>query len=141
MDSSGKPGINNYFPVYMEKTKKANPPATLTENNSRLTITEILQPATIFSEADDKTFYNILRNCIWNFFTVQFDLTGSKMNKSALSIVMKQKGVTKESEKKLLEILDQCETGIFTNVESAGEKKKLLEETKKILVKISDQSN
>lgn len=123
------------------KTKKANPPATITENNNRLTITEILQPATTFSEADDKTFYNILRNCIWNFFTVQFDLTGSKMNKSALSIAMKQKGVTEESEKKLLEILDQCETGIFTNVEEAGDKKKLLEETKEVLVTISDQSH
>ena len=124
------------------KTKKANPPATITENNNqRPTVTEILQPATIFSEADDKTFYNILRNCIWNFFTVHFDLTGSKMNKSALSIAMKQKRITEESEKKVLEILDQCETGIFTNIESVGEKKKLLEETKEILVKISDQSN
>ena len=101
----------------------------------------LLQPANIFSEADDKTFYNILRNCIWNFFTVHFDLTGSKMNKSALSIIMKQKRIAEESEKKLLEILDQCETGIFTNVESTGEKKKLLEETKEVLVKISDQSN
>lgn len=124
------------------KIKKATPPVTITENNNRqATVTEILQPATIFSEADDKMFYNILRNCIWNFFTVHFDLTGSKMNKSALSIAMKQKRVTEESQKKVLEILDQCETGIFTNIESVGEKKKLLEETKEVLVKISARFN
>lgn len=139
--AAGSLALTIIFLFIWRKTKKTNPPSSITENNNRLTITEILQPATTFSEADDKTFYNILRNCIWNFFTVQFDLTGSKMNKSALSIAMKQKGVTEESEKKLLEILDQCETGIFTHVEEAGDKKKLLEETKEVLVTISDQSH
>lgn len=121
------------------KNKKVIDLTTITENNNRPTVTEILQPATIFSEADDKTFYNILRNCIWNFFAVHFDLTGSKMSKSSLSIAMQQKGIDEKSKKAILEILDQCETGIFTNVEDLGDKKKLLEETKEVLQKISDQ--
>lgn len=122
------------------KRKKAVNSIGIAENNSnRPTVTEILQPADTFSDADNKTFYNILRNCIWDFFTVHFDLTGSKMNKSSLSIAMQQKGIDEKSKKTILEILDQCETGIFTNVEDTGDEKQLLEETKEVLQKISNQ--
>ena len=112
-----------------------------TDNNSNLpTVAEILQPANIFSEADDKTFYNILRNCIWNFFTVHFGLTGSNMNKSSLSIAMQQKKIVEKNRMEVMEILEQCETGIFTNGENTVDKNKLLEKTKEVLEKINNQT-
>ncbi len=103
------------------------------------TVEEILQPANIFSDADDKTFYNILRNCIWKFFTEYFGLTGSNMNKSSLSKALEQKKIDEKNRIEIMEILEECETGIFTNSYDAGDKKKLLEETKEALEKINDQ--
>ncbi|HKZ68393.1 MAG TPA: BatD family protein [Chitinophagaceae bacterium] len=123
------------------KNKKKINQQSIPENNNRPTVSEILQPAGTFSNADHKTFYNILRNCIWNFFIEHFGLTGSTMNKSSLVIAMLQKGIDEENKKAILEILDQCETGIFTNVEDAGDKKKLLDETREALKKISNQFN
>ena len=127
---------------WLRKDKKpAKPELNIESKNIQPTVTEILQPANIFSGADDKTFYNILRNCIWNFFTKHFGLTGSNMNKLSLSITMQQRKIDEKSKKAILEILEQCERGIFTNVEAAGEKKKLLHETTEVLEKISRQFN
>lgn len=126
------------FIARVKKNKKLIKVPILTETNNHPTVTEILQPAHVFSGADDKMFYNTLRNCIWNFFTGRFGLTGSKMNKTALLIAIQH--IDEKNKKAILDILDQCETGIFTNVESAGEKTKLLEETKQVLEQISNRA-
>ena len=81
----------------------------------------------------------MLRTCIWFFFTQHFGLTGSKMNRSGLVEVMQKKNIDEKDQKTILEILDQCSTGVFTNAEDMTDKKKLLEETKNVLVKISKQ--
>ena len=125
---------------WLRKTKRRIKPATVVEKiNTPVSVAELLKPASTFSAADDKTFYSILRNCIWIFFTGHFDLTGSQMNKFALSAMMQQKKIDERSREAILEILSRCETGIFTSVEDAGDKKKLLEETKEVLEKISNQ--
>jgi hypothetical protein len=126
--------------VWFRKNKKAISPEPSTEKlSSTVAIADILQAANTFCEADDRTFYNVLRNCIWNFFTQHFGLTGSKMNKTSLAEAMQKENVDEKSQKKILEILDQCQTGVFTNTEGTGDKKKLLEEVKDVLVKISTQ--
>lgn len=109
------------------------------KTNTAVSVGEILKRAHTFSEADDKTFYSVLRTCIWFFFTQHFGLTGSKMNKAGLSGVMQTKNIDEVSQKNILEILDQCSTGVFTSAENIADKKRLLEETKQALMKISDQ--
>ena len=129
------------FILKERRNKKIKPQQTINGKIIILpTVAGILQPAHIFSGADDKTFYNILRNCIWNFFTVHFGLTGSHINKLSLSKVLQQNRIAEKDKTAILEILEQCETGIFTNVETAGDKKKLLEETKDVLENIRKQS-
>jgi hypothetical protein len=126
--------------TWLRKNKRIIKPVTVAEKpNTVVSVTEILKTANTFCDADDKTFYSILGNCIWNFFTQHFGLTGSKMNKTGLAEVMQMKAVDPSSQKKILEILDHCETGVFTNIEGAGDKKSLLEEAKNVLVKISSQ--
>ncbi len=93
---------------------------------------KILEPATIFSEADDSTFYTVLRNCIWNFFAEHFGLTGSNVNKNSVVEIMKQKGVSHKDQERILEILKRCEIGAFTNADDTVDKKALLKETKEL---------
>lgn len=104
-----------------------------------ISVESILQPAYTFSEADNKTYYTVLRTCIWDFFNQHFGLTGSKMSKSNLVEIMNEKGIDDKGKKAVLDILNDCETGLFTNAEDAIDKKKLLEETKEVLKSINDQ--
>ena len=125
--------------IWFRKNKRTAKQVSVQEKpGDTISAARILQPANTFCEADDKTFYSVLRNCIWNFFTQHFGLTGSKMNKTSLAEVMQKKNVDGVSQKEILEILDQCSTGVFTNAEGIADKKRLLEETKNVLVKISN---
>lgn len=103
------------------------------------TVAEVLQPAAVFAGADDKIFYTILRDCIWKFFSQRFNLSGSQVNKYSLSAAMQQKGIGQDSRTSILDILMQCETGVFTEVEDMGNKQKLLQQTKDTLEKINRQ--
>ena len=126
--------------IWFRKNKGTTKRVSVGEKaNAVVSVEEILQPAKTFGEADDKMYYSVLRNCIWIFFSQTFGLTGSKMNKSGLAEVMQKKYVDEQSRKEILEILDQCSTGVFTNAEVVPDKKRLLEETKEVLVKISNQ--
>ena len=126
--------------AWFRKNKRtAKPVFTEEKQNEAFSVARILQAANTFSEADDKTFHSVLRNCIWNFITQHFALTGSKMNKTSLVEMLQRKNIEEKSQKAILKILDQCETGVFTNAENGTDKKRLLEETKDVLVKISSQ--
>ena len=61
------------------------------------------------------------------------------MNKYSLSKAMQQYMIVEKDKTAILEIIEQCETGIFTNSETAGDKKKLLMETKEALEKMNNQ--
>jgi BatD DUF11 like domain len=120
------------------RTAKKQVPVAETPNTV-VSVAEILKRAQTFIEADDKTFYSVLRTCIWFFFTQHFGLTGSKMKRSGLAEVMQKKNIDEVSQKTILDILDQCSTGVFTIAEDTTDKKRLLEETRSMLVKISSQ--
>ena len=102
-------------------------------------LTEWLQPAIILSEADDKTFYVSLRNCIWNFLGDQFNLTGSRANKTSLIHSMNESRIDPGEQKELLDILENCETGVFINADTSGmDKVNFLERTKRVVEKLSE---
>ena len=97
---------------------------------------ELLQPADILLHAENNSFYTSLRSGIWTFLDQRFELKGSVMNKQRLRLIMQGKGIDVSIQDSLLGILDHCETGIFTNVDSAGDKKNLLAQAKTVLEKI-----
>jgi hypothetical protein len=101
-------------------------------------VSRILQPATTFSDADDITFCTALRNCIWEFFTEYFGLTGSNVNKNSVLATMKQKGVSSENQERIMDLLRRCELGVFTHSESKIDKKEMLKETRELLEDIAD---
>jgi len=101
-------------------------------------LSRILQPATTFSDADDITFCTALRNCIWDYFTEYFGLTGSNVNKNSVLVIMKQKGVSSENQERIMDLLRRCELGVFTHSEGNVDKKAMLKETRELLEHIAD---
>lgn len=124
---------------WIRRKKKAEPLKDMQETKPEPT-THWLQPAVILSEADDKTFYTSLRNCIWNFLGEQFNLRGSKANKASLLQVLNESRIEGNEQKEILDILQQCETGIFVNTDISGmDKMKLLERARLFIEKTSQQ--
>jgi len=125
-----------YLLTRFRKTIKTEP--VVVNAKTPVSVSRILQPATTFSDADDITFYTALRNCIWDFFTEYFGLTGSNVNKNSVLAIMKQKGVNSENQERVMDLLRRCELGVFTHSESNIDKKAMLKETKELLEHIVD---
>jgi hypothetical protein len=98
-------------------------------------VTALLGPAAEFS-GEDKLFYTTLRQCIWNFFTLHFGLTGSKMNNYNVRSLMQQQQADEATQLNVLEILEECETGMFTTAYIQTDRKALLKKTEENLKKL-----
>ena len=123
---------------WLIKTRRSSAPLPVEGNGKTIIqVAGILQPAATFSEADNRTFYSVLRNCIWNFFTEHFGLTGSNVNKNSVMNIMKQKGISHQDQERILDLLKRCEVGVFTRADDTADRKTLLKETKELLEHIA----
>jgi BatD DUF11 like domain len=129
--------IGSFYSFFKNNKSKKQQAAGITEEKaSRITVPEILQPAYVMLPAENKMFYSSLHQCIWNYLQLQFKLSGSDMNKEGLMILLKEKEVVAGVINDLSSVLSECETGIYTNAETAIDKKELLERARKILTEI-----
>jgi hypothetical protein len=92
---------------------------------------EILQPATEQLQSSDKEFYGSLYQSIWSHLARQFNLSGTEMSKQMLSLKLDEQGFAGKNE--LLQILQHCETGMFTNAVLDENREELLEKVKVLL--------
>ncbi len=122
--------------IYWIRDKKA-PVAVVTENKIVLpTVDEMLTPAYSVINSSGKEFYTSLHQCIWNFFGQHFNLSGSEINKQMLKVKMNESGLLPATATRLILLLEDCESGIFTDV-AEDNKKELLEQAERILAEIN----
>lgn len=98
-------------------------------------VDEVLQPAYLLIPAADKDFYVVVQQAIWKYISPRLSLSGSEMNKQALSQRMAQKNYSPVA---LLQVLEHCEAGMFTNASLEENKEALLEKAKTALGEIRD---
>jgi len=96
---------------------------------------EILMPARSAMAGSDKVFCDTLDRCIWNYFHVRLHFNG-QMIKNELHQVLEAKGIETEKINRLIGIMRQCETGIYTNAMLDFNKTELFDETYRILASI-----
>ncbi len=96
---------------------------------------ELLQPARLLVPAADKEFYSALQQAVWNYVSPRLLLTGSNMNKQVLAMKLAERDYPSAA---LLQILEQCEAGMFTNATLGEDREVLLEKTKSVLESIGD---
>ncbi|MFZ1264498.1 MAG: BatD family protein [Chitinophagaceae bacterium] len=101
--------------------------------NLKPNVVEMLAPVYLKLPGDDPDFYMELQQSIWRFFNLHFQLTGSEMKKEVLKSTLIKRGIDKGRVKELEDILQLCETGMFTNSSPASDKNVLLQETKQLL--------
>jgi hypothetical protein len=99
-------------------------------------VSEILLPASLLSTTSNKIFYTELRQCIWNYFSIYFNLRGSNVSRQSLRAAMTMKQVDPTTQQTLLDILQECETGMFTDVDMEMNREDLLTRTEEVLTEI-----
>jgi hypothetical protein len=125
--------------IYWGTRKKEIKKETVPEQaeKPRLSVEELLKPAQIMVPAADADFYKALQQSLWLFIGQQFTLQGSAMNKQSVAVLLKQSGIPGEMTKKLLELLTQCEMGVFTHAELGADKESIVEDAWKTLLGIA----
>ncbi len=87
--------------------------------------------------APDNIFYSSLYQVLWLFAAKRFKLSGSEMTKDILKEKLAESGIAAEHRNKLLKIIDDCETLIYTNTASGKDRVGLLNEITDILNEVN----
>ncbi|HEV8285401.1 MAG TPA: BatD family protein [Chitinophagaceae bacterium] len=104
----------------------------------RTSIEEILMPAQLALSSENNFFYKELNQQMWNYFYDRFQLSGIQMNKNVLQTVLITKGIESNLVERLIDIIRQCEAGIYTKAEINLDKMKLFQNAQQILTTIEN---
>ena len=105
-----------------------------TEKTTVITINELLE--TVQLNETHKIFYTTLHQAVWSFFGNYYKLAGTEMNKENLFARMKESGLDRSLKDETATLLQQCETGMFTNVSITEDRELFFKNTKRLLGEI-----
>jgi hypothetical protein len=98
-----------------------------------LSIEDILESSRIFLVADNNNFYRELHRAIWEYFRQKIKVSRSAMNKLSLVQFLQQQEIADNIVISLIEIMDRCETVMYTDSIPVDSKKDLFAQTKIVL--------
>jgi hypothetical protein len=123
--------------VKMKKdTSRARGQSPREHENPPISVDKILLPAKSALSGPDKIFYEELDRSIWNYFDARLDNFRDQRIKKQLINILISKGVQPAMADKLVEVINACETGIYTNAQMDLDKRKLFEDAQQILIAI-----
>ncbi len=125
--------------IFIRKEPVTTIPAS--QEPAKPTVEELLTPVQLLILGEGKEFYTALHRVIWQFASEQFNLSGSELNKRSLVVIMNTAGISNDITEQLFQVLEQCETGMFTNASLEQDKQIILSETKKLLEAIHQSAS
>ena len=108
--------------------------------NAPATVDEILTPASSALNEENKIFYGELDRSIWSYFKIRFQDSNINMTKLDLAAFLHRKAIRPEVINRLMAVIHQCETGIYTNAEMNVNKLEVFENTTEVLTAIDNAS-
>lgn len=123
-----------FWIVRKRKSNKVESTISIVEKRTFSSIDAFLQSSQLL--ATDKDFYTTLHQSIWNFFGTYYKLSGTEMNKENLFTQMRESGIHQSLIEETATILQQCETGMFTNVSITEDRELFFNSTKRLLGEI-----
>jgi len=122
--------------IYWVSRKKEVKPVAPQPAITYQTPAELLANAYMLIPAADNSFYRVLQRATWDFFRQHFDFAGSSINKHSLAAKLDERNVDPQLNARIMNVLQQCETGIYTGVVEDEDRQALLSETKNALDEI-----
>ena len=104
------------------------------EKTKTITTDELLESVQI--NETNKDFYASLHQSVWSFFGNYYKLAGTEINKENLFARMKESGLDRSLVDETATLLQQCETGMFTNVSITEDRQLIFNNTKRLLGEI-----
>jgi hypothetical protein len=117
----------------LRSRKQKDPPIPVNEDSNRIFLERILSP--INSSTDNRSFFESVHTAVWKFLAKRFDIAGSKMNKGDLLSLLTAQVGSKDAEK-ILNIIEECETGMFSDAYIEAQQESLLRRTRTGLEKL-----
>lgn len=90
-------------------------------------------------EKEDPLFYTTLHRVIWKILAEKFALSGSSQNKQQVQIKLEEAGTPENVSARLLDLLGDCETVMYTGAATEQDKQAFLNEVKSVLEKITGE--
>lgn len=106
----------------------AEPPAPVLPDPEAL-----LEPARQHLENDSRSFYKELSGAVWLFLQQRLGLTGSTLSKKELAVRLEGAGIGNQHSAQLLQLLELCETGMYTSADPCDDKSGLYQQTVQLL--------
>lgn len=123
--------------IFYKKKKTVVPVVKIEEiKKPAVSIEELLAPVVMYIHADEKSFYSSLYQAVWIFLGTHLELSGSSINKENLIVVMNGKGIRPEKINEVMQVLQQCEAGRFTNANMLEDKTLVLQKVRTLLREI-----
>jgi hypothetical protein len=105
----------------------------------RLLIDEILLPPQMMLTAGERNFYSELNKSVWKFLSQKINLDGSNMSKSMLGKHLGDSGIEKEDISSIISVLQQCETGMYTDAVPGTNNQELYDKARQVLKSIDEK--
>ncbi len=128
--------LAGYYTWQRAKRKREKKAALITTVTQLPTAADLLSSIKNSGEKDATAFYTALRHSIWQFAAIHLPLAGSNMSKAMFKKELELKAIPQQEITALFSIVDECETGIFTNVLPATERENLLARAGELLSSI-----
>ncbi|MBK5269476.1 MAG: protein BatD [Bacteroidia bacterium] len=125
-----------YFFVWKRERKPGPKLDETTGIKPALSIDEIFPFSLLSESVNSRDFFSSLHQSIWKFFNHYFDLSGSEMNKNILSEKLLEAGISEHLIIDTLQVLQQCETGMFTNVNLLNNNQEIFLKTRELFGEI-----
>jgi hypothetical protein len=118
---------------WLTRKKEVKPAATETAAIQYKSASEFLANAQMLVPAEDNSFYRVLQRSTWDFFRQHFDFAGSDMRKETLAAKLRERKINPGLIERIMQVLQECETGIYTGLVQQENREQLLQDTKQAL--------
>lgn len=89
--------------------------------------------------ATDRSFYTQLQKSIWDYFADRLTINAATTGTYTLERLLVNKAISEDHRIDIINILKECEAGLFTEASLETDKEELLQRTIDLLQKIDDQ--
>ncbi|MDP9230293.1 MAG: BatD family protein, partial [Bacteroidota bacterium] len=102
------------------------------------TIENDLMPVSLLSIAGNKTFYREIDYAVWKYFNKKLNVAGSEMTKTTLTKKLNAAGINASLIDELMLILQQCETGMYSDTDLEINRKDFFLKVENLLKQVNE---
>ncbi len=132
------------FPVFLRRHKKqaaelADVETYKRKNATKVAVQRLKAAEKHMKSKDKKAFYDEVVKSVWGYLSDRVNIKTGELGKENIAKVLKEKGVTDDTNVRLLNIIRYCEMAIFAPVADADNLKGTYDDSVSIITQIEEE--